>query len=134
MGLYASDSRRTSLASLTGSTASSTESAGSRGSRRTSLPSAPTAWPTPISSIAFPVLTSLVEPDPHFPDLSRACGTTVDFSRRRSVDVGVLGHGSHRQFGMGIRSKGLRDAVGPDAGDKEYGLVGSGLRGGKDRL
>lgn len=60
--------------------------------------------------------------------------TTVDFSRRRSVDVGVLGHGSHQQVGNGGRSKRMREAVGPDAGDKETGFTGSTLKGGKDRL
>lgn len=59
---------------------------------------------------------------------------TLDFSRRRSVDVGVLGHGSHQQVGNGGRSKRMREAVGPDAGDKETGFTGSTLKGGKDRL
>lgn len=59
----------------------------------------------------------------------------VDFSRRRSVDVGVLGLGTHRQNGIGSMSKRVREAVGPDAGDKESGFVGSnGLKSGKDRL
>lgn len=59
---------------------------------------------------------------------------TVDFSRRRSVDVGVLGLGTHRQNGVGSMSKRVRDAVGPDAGDKETGFVASKLKGGKDRM
>ncbi|KAI5476572.1 hypothetical protein MNV49_007519 [Pseudohyphozyma bogoriensis] len=55
----------------------------------------------------------------------------VDFSRRRSVDVGVLGLGTHRN-GVGSISRRVRDAVGPDAGDKETGFVGYGSTGGKD--
>ncbi|KAM0752027.1 HD-domain/PDEase-like protein [Meredithblackwellia eburnea MCA 4105] len=59
----------------------------------------------------------------------------VDFSRRRSVDVGVLGLGTHRQNGVGSMSKRVREAVGPDAGDKDNGFVPTpGLKGGKDRL
>lgn len=59
----------------------------------------------------------------------------VDYSRRRSVDVGVLKSGVRRTSGPGgMGSRKVRDAVGPDAGDKEYGLVGTGPKGGKDRL
>ena len=53
--------------------------------------------------------------------------------RRRSVDVGVLGLGTHRMGGVGAVSRRVRDAVGPDAGDKEYGLTGSAANG-KDRM
>lgn len=55
-----------------------------------------------------------------------------DYSRRKSVDVGVLG--VHRLSGGSHLSKRVRDAVGPDAGDKEVGVVGAGVKGGKDRL
>lgn len=58
----------------------------------------------------------------------------VDFTRRRSVDVGVLGVGTHRVHGVTAMSKKVRDAVGPDAGDKETGVIGAGKKGGKDRL
>ncbi|GAA5829618.1 hypothetical protein JCM3766R1_001240 [Sporobolomyces carnicolor] len=58
----------------------------------------------------------------------------VDFTRRRSVDVGVLGVGTHRMHGVTAMSKRKRDAVGPDAGDKETGLIGAGKKGGRDRL
>ncbi|KAK4699221.1 hypothetical protein P7C70_g7042, partial [Phenoliferia sp. Uapishka_3] len=59
----------------------------------------------------------------------------VDFSRRRSVDVGVLGLGTHRSNGAGSMSKRVREAVGPDAWDKETGFVATpGLKSGKDRL
>ncbi|GAA5985760.1 hypothetical protein JCM5350_005272, partial [Sporobolomyces pararoseus] len=58
----------------------------------------------------------------------------VDFTRRRSVDVGVLGVGTHRVHGVTAMSKKVRDAVGPDAGDKETGVIGAGKKGGRDRL
>ncbi|GAA6027204.1 hypothetical protein JCM8097_002482 [Rhodosporidiobolus ruineniae] len=58
----------------------------------------------------------------------------VDFSRRRTVDVGVLGVGTHRAHGVTAMSRRVRDAVGPDAGDKETGVIGAGAKGGKDRL
>lgn len=48
--------------------------------------------------------------------------------------MGVLGLGTHRQNGVGSVSRRVREAVGPDAGDKEVGLVGAGAKGGKDRL
>ncbi|GAA5883544.1 hypothetical protein JCM16303_005478 [Sporobolomyces ruberrimus] len=60
--------------------------------------------------------------------------SNVDFTRRRSVDVGVLGVGTHRLHGVTAMSKKVRDAVGPDAGDKETGLIGAGKKGGRDRL
>ncbi len=53
--------------------------------------------------------------------------------RRRSVDVGVLGLGTHRMGGVGSVSRRVRDAVGPDAGDKEHGFTGSAANG-KDRM
>lgn len=53
--------------------------------------------------------------------------------RRRSVDVGVLGLGTHRMGGAGAASRRVRDAIGPDAGDKEFGLTGSAPNG-KDRM
>jgi len=59
---------------------------------------------------------------------------TPDFTRRRSVDVGVLGVGTHRLYGVTAMSRRVRDAVGPDAGDKETGVVGAGGKGRKDRL
>lgn len=55
-------------------------------------------------------------------------------TRRRSVDVGVLGLGYHRHGGGPAPSKRKRDAVGPDAGDKQIGVFGSGPKGGRDRL
>jgi hypothetical protein len=58
----------------------------------------------------------------------------VDFTRRRSVDVGVLGVGTHRVHGVTAMSKKVRDAVGPDAGDKETGVIGAGKKGARDRL
>lgn len=36
--------------------------------------------------------------------------------------------------GVTAMSRRVRDAIGPDAGDKETGLVGAGGKGGKDRL
>ncbi|GAA5943750.1 3',5'-cyclic-nucleotide phosphodiesterase PDE2 [Sporobolomyces koalae] len=60
--------------------------------------------------------------------------TNVDFTRRRSVDVGVLGVGTHRLHGATAVSRRVRDAVGPDAGDKETGVIGAGKKGGRDRL
>lgn len=84
-----------------------------------------------------PALPTLGQPvPPHSPTTSHnpIRGEAVDFSRRRSVDVGVLGLGSHRAYGVGSLSKRVREAVGPDAGDKEAGVVGSGPEGGKDRL
>lgn len=48
--------------------------------------------------------------------------------------MGVLGVGTHRAHGVTTMSRRVRDAVGPDAGDKETGLVGAGGKGGKDRL
>lgn len=50
------------------------------------------------------------------------------------MDVGVLGVGTHRVHGVTAMSKKVRDAVGPDAGDKETGVIGAGKKGGKDRL
>lgn len=58
----------------------------------------------------------------------------LDVTRRRSVDVGVLGLGYHRHGSGPAPSKRMRDAVGPDAGDKQIGVFGSGPKGGRDRL
>lgn len=75
---------------------------------------------------------------PFFTNLSAEGGLlkpTPDFYRRRSVDVGVLGVGNHhRMYGATAMSKRLRHAIGPDAGDKETGVVGAGAKGGRDRL
>lgn len=144
-------SRRASYASSPGSRSNS------RDSRITDSASTPTPGPprrTSLHSTPAPPLyspTSSFVASPFFvqnPPSSRASTSavptkitsndplfsTLDFSRRRSVDVGVLGHGSHQQVGNGGRSKRMREAVGPDAGDKETGFTGSTLQGGKDRL
>ncbi|GAA5989589.1 hypothetical protein JCM10908_000545 [Rhodotorula pacifica] len=74
---------------------------------------------------------------PFFTNLSAEGGLlkpTPDFYRRRSVDVGVLGVGNHRMYGATVMSKRLRHAIGPDAGDKETGVIGAGAKGGRDRL
>ncbi|KAL8292738.1 hypothetical protein RQP46_001350 [Phenoliferia psychrophenolica] len=120
-------------------------SSASPGSRRGSVPTnatplrAPaTTSPSPSSSpvpptTALPFFANLAATQP--PPVLFKPHVPVDFSRRRSVDVGVLGLGTHRQNGVGSMSRRVRDAVGPDAGDKETGFVpSSGLKSGKDRL
>lgn len=91
--------------------------------------------PTPLSPIAVPLspcattnttVTAAVAP-------VRYSAPPVDFSRRRSVDVGVLGLGYHRHGTGGNFSRSVRDAIGPDAEDKADGLIGSGPKG-KDRM
>jgi hypothetical protein len=62
------------------------------------------------------------------------CSTTVDFSRRTSVDNGVFSSGYHRHGTGASVSRSVRDAVGPDAGDKEEGFVGTSANGGRNRL
>lgn len=106
---------------------SSDSTPGSRRGSQSALTSlrpaqAPPPFPDQLSSPHSPTAKSPFE------------GDAVDLSRRRSVDVGVLGLGSHRPYGAGSLSKKVREAVGPDAADKETGVVGSGLKGGKDRL
>jgi hypothetical protein len=59
------------------------------------------------------------------------CSTTVDFSRRTSVDNGVFSSGYHRHGTGASVSRSVRDAVGPDAGDKEEGFVGTSANGGR---
>lgn len=109
----------------------------SPGSRRASLHSA-TASPlrSPAASTAHnvPFFANFVNPSQGTANNHLLNAHQPDFSRRRSVDVGVLGLGTHRLNGVSTISKRVREAVGPDAGDKEIGLVGAGAKGGKDRL
>ncbi|GAA6059261.1 hypothetical protein JCM10212_006654 [Sporobolomyces blumeae] len=107
------------------------------------LPASPrsshTGSPTPVRS---PSVSSAAG-QPFFSGLLHQAGQptsnsllapNVDFTRRRSVDVGVLGVGTHRMHGVTAMSRKVRDAVGPDAGDKETGVIGAGKKGGRDRL
>ncbi|BGP55449.1 3',5'-cyclic-nucleotide phosphodiesterase [Rhodotorula sphaerocarpa] len=74
---------------------------------------------------------------PFFTNLSAEAGLlkpTADSYRRRSVDVGVLGVGNHRLYGATAPSRRVRNAIGPDAGDKETGVIGAGKKGGRDRM
>ncbi|GAA5899274.1 hypothetical protein JCM6882_009302 [Rhodosporidiobolus microsporus] len=101
------------------------------GSRRASIQ----GTPSPLRS---PAATTAHAP-PFFSGFMNASSgpflkPNPDFSRRRSVDVGVLGVGTHRMHGVTTMSRRVRDAVGPDAGDKETGVIGAGAKGGKDRL
>lgn len=107
---------------------SEAESPGSRrGSGQSSInlgPCPPTSTsPAPSGPFAnAPGLTGRDLIEKHVPD----------FSRRRSVDVGVLG--VHRLSAGSSLSRRVREAVGPDAADKEVGVIGAGGKGGKDRL
>ncbi|GAA6011975.1 hypothetical protein JCM10207_003446 [Rhodosporidiobolus poonsookiae] len=104
------------------------------GSRRASIQgtSSPLRSPAASTAHAPPFFAGIMNSNTTGPNpLLKA---NVDFSRRRSVDVGVLGVGTHRMHGVTTMSRRVRDAVGPDAGDKETGLVGAGAKGGKDRL
>ncbi|SCZ98798.1 BZ3500_MvSof-1268-A1-R1_Chr3-1g05628 [Microbotryum saponariae] len=113
----------------------------SPGSRRASLGGTPSPLRSPAapSAQAHPFFTNYANPPLTTSGATGAPSSTFvtrqqfDFMRRRSVDVGVLGVGMHRQ-GNGAPSRRVREAVGPDAGDKEFGLVGAGAKGGKDRL
>ncbi|GAA5879403.1 hypothetical protein JCM3774_005230 [Rhodotorula dairenensis] len=98
-------------------------------SRRASMQDTPSPMYTPVASGS--------SASPFFTNLSAEGGLlkpTPDFYRRRSVDVGVLGVGNHRVYGATAMSKRLRHAIGPDAGDKETGVIGAGAKGGRDRL
>lgn len=98
-------------------------------SRRASMQDPPSPMYSPAAS-GSPA-------SPFFTNLSAEGGLlkpTPDFYRRRSVDVGVLGVGNHRIYGATAMSKRLRHAIGPDAGDKETGVIGAGAKGGRDRL
>ncbi|GAA5998996.1 3',5'-cyclic-nucleotide phosphodiesterase PDE2 [Rhodotorula paludigena] len=102
-------------------------------SRRASIQGTPSPLRSPAASTAHA--------PPFFSGIMAGATSTngllkvgPDFSRRRSVDVGVLGQGTHRMHGVTAMSRRVRDAIGPDAGDKETGLVGAGGKGGKDRL
>jgi hypothetical protein len=112
----------------------------SPGSRRASLQggtSSPLRSPAASTAHAVPFFSNFVNPNQPAAGASSNHFLNVhqpDFSRRRSVDVGVLGLGTHRLNGVSTLSKRVREAVGPDAGDKEIGLVGAGAKGGKDRL
>lgn len=112
----------------------------SPGSRRASLQggtSSPLRSPAASTAHAVPFFSNFVNPNQPVSGASSNHLLNVhqpDFSRRRSVDVGVLGLGTHRLNGVSTLSKRVREAVGPDAGDKEIGLVGAGAKGGKDRL
>ncbi|GAA5978697.1 hypothetical protein JCM11641_006146 [Rhodosporidiobolus odoratus] len=101
------------------------------GSRRVSIQGAPSPLRSPAAGTAHaqPFFAGAMNGGPN-PFLK----APVDFSRRRSVDVGVLGVGTHRMHGVTTMSRRVRDAVGPDAGDKETGLIGAGAKGGRDRL
>ncbi|GAA6016521.1 hypothetical protein JCM11491_002349 [Sporobolomyces phaffii] len=101
--------------------------------------SGPTSPPTPMRSpsVSSASTTSFFPTylAPATPQASTSyLANNVDFTRRRSVDVGVLGVGTHRLHGVTAMSKKVRDAVGPDAGDKETGVIGAGKKGGRDRL
>ncbi|GAA6048229.1 hypothetical protein JCM3770_006493 [Rhodotorula araucariae] len=102
-------------------------------SRRASIQGTPSPLRTPSAGTAHapPFFSSLMSGATSSTGLLKV---TPDFSRRRSVDVGVLGVGTHRIHGVTAMSRRVRDAVGPDAGDKETGVVGAGGKGGKDRL
>lgn len=131
-------SRKSSYASATGSRSSSSKSLHSRNQSVDSLNGGPAGLlparrsSTPILSPMFaPITTSTT---------SFISATVPSYSaydpveRRRSVDVGVLRLGFHRrETGQNV-SRSVRDAVGPDAGDKEDGLIGAGPKRGKDRL
>ncbi|GAA5911213.1 3',5'-cyclic-nucleotide phosphodiesterase PDE2 [Sporobolomyces salmoneus] len=105
-------------------------------SPRSSTPASP-ASPMRSPSVSsgtgstYPFFSGYLAPTTPQPSLSNP---NVDFTRRRSVDVGVLGVGTHRIHGITAMSKKVRDAVGPDAGDKETGVIGAGKKGGRDRL
>ncbi|BGP40013.1 3',5'-cyclic-nucleotide phosphodiesterase [Rhodotorula kratochvilovae] len=103
------------------------------GSRRASIQGTPSPLRSPAAGTAHaaPFFSNFMAGATSSNGLLRV---TPDFSRRRSVDVGVLGVGTHRMHGVTAMSRRVRDAVGPDAGDKETGVVGAGGKGGKDRL
>lgn len=88
-----------------------------------------TALRTPLDASTHRASTPGVEPT-----FTEFIPALPDCTRRKSVDVGVLGLGYHRHGGGATTSKRMREAVGPDAGDKQIGLFGSGPKGGKDRL
>ncbi|GAA5899894.1 hypothetical protein JCM5296_006208 [Sporobolomyces johnsonii] len=106
------------------------------GSRRASLQGAPSPLSPAAASTAHasPFFSGYLNPNTAATSVNPLLKNSVDFSRRRSVDVGVLGVGTHRVRGVTAMSKRVRDAVGPDAGDKETGVIGAGAKGGKDRL
>ncbi|GAA5959812.1 hypothetical protein JCM21900_001026 [Sporobolomyces salmonicolor] len=106
------------------------------GSRRASLQGAPSPLSPAAASTAHasPFFSGYLNPNTAVTSVNPLLKNSVDFSRRRSVDVGVLGVGTHRVHGVTAVSKRVRDAVGPDAGDKETGVIGAGAKGGKDRL
>ncbi|BGP16120.1 hypothetical protein JCM10213_007500 [Rhodosporidiobolus nylandii] len=103
------------------------------GSRRASIQGSPTPLRSPAAHTAdaLPFFAGVVNGNSGPNPLLKA---NVAFSRRRSVDVGVLGVGTHRVHGVTTMSRRVREAVGPDAGDKETGVIGAGTKGGKDRL
>ncbi|GAA5851196.1 hypothetical protein JCM8547_004162 [Rhodosporidiobolus lusitaniae] len=102
-------------------------------SRRASIQGTPSPLRSPAATTAHaqPFFSGFINNNSGPNPLLKA---NVDFSRRRSVDVGVLGVGTHRSHGATAMSRRVRDAVGPDAGDKETGVIGAGAKGGKDRL
>lgn len=112
-----------------GRSISSTDSPLLPPSRRSSLQDTPSPMRSPSTG---------GEPaSPFFTNLSAEAGLlkpTADSYRRRSVDVGVLGVGNHRLYGATAPSRRVRNAIGPDAGDKETGVIGAGKKGGRDRM
>lgn len=123
---------------LAGSTSSSRPSSIISGSNVQSASSSPKR-----GSFDSQLPPSTLKPIPAFNHEGKAESTTSiipvaiigtsDF-RRKSVDVGVLGLGYHRHGGGPTTSKKMREAVGPDASDKQIGVYGSALNNGKDRL
>ncbi|KAK4047035.1 3',5'-cyclic-nucleotide phosphodiesterase [Microbotryomycetes sp. JL221] len=102
-----------------------------RGSLQTGTPS-PLRSPAASTALAPPFFSNLMNPATASSSSSLLNAHVPDFPRRRSVDVGVLGMSNHRLNGINPLSKRVREAVGPDAGDKEFGVVGA--KGAKDRL
>ncbi|KAK4046188.1 3',5'-cyclic-nucleotide phosphodiesterase [Microbotryomycetes sp. JL201] len=94
--------------------------------------SSPLRSPAASTALAPPFFSSLINPAAASSSSSLLNAHVPDFPRRRSVDVGVLGMSNHRLNGINPLSKRVKEAIGPDAGDKETGVVGA--KGAKDRL
>ncbi|KAM0787724.1 hypothetical protein ACM66B_003783 [Microbotryomycetes sp. NB124-2] len=105
-----------------------------RGSLQTTAPgtSSPLRSPAASTALAPPFFSNLINPTSASSSSSLLNAHVPDFPRRRSVDVGVLGMSNHRLNGINPLSKRVKEAIGPDAGDKETGVVGA--KGAKDRL